>query len=150
MAFPASQQTLAEALSIASAIATKAKGQVQALRNASAAGLTGRHAYLSLQARLSEAIVRWAELAATPGLGPYAQAQYGNASLDIAAEFTAMRNAAIVLRDWVHNNFPKDSGTGAALVYSYTQDGTPTELTFTSAQTAGFRTQADAFISTVA
>jgi hypothetical protein len=106
-------------------------------------------AYLTLQARLSEAIVRWGELAIVPGLAAYAQAQYGNPSLDIAAEFTAMRNAAITLRDWIFNNFPRDAGTGAALVSTYAQDGTASELTFTSAQTAGFRTVADSFTNTV-
>lgn len=149
MSFPASQNTLASALAEASSIATRLKFLASSLRAASAAGVTGRTAYLNLQARLAEGITKWASLAATPGLAAYAQAQYGNPGLDIAAEFTTMRNAAITLRDWVHTNFPKDAGSGAALVYTYTQDGVPTELTFTSAVTAGFRTQADAFTATI-
>lgn len=149
MSFPASQDTLAGALSDASSVANRLKFLAQQLRDASAAGATGRAAYLNLQARLSEGITRWATLAAVPGLAAYAQAQYGNASLDIAAEFTAMRNAAITLRDWIHTNFPKDAGSGAALVYTYTQQGVPSELTFSIGQTAGFRTQADAFAATV-
>jgi hypothetical protein len=150
MAFPASQNTLAQALSLASTLGTKLKSQTQLLRAASAAGPTGRMAYITLQARLHEAITTWATLASTPGIGAYAQEQYGNGTLDIAAEFTAMRNAAITLRDWIGANFPKDATSGAWLVHSYdTTSAVPTELTFTSAVTAQFRTNADAFTATV-
>lgn len=149
MAYPASQQTLANSLDTASAIANKLKSFIQQMRTASAAGPTGRQGYLTLQARLSEALTSWQQISGVSGIGAYAQAQYGNGSLDIAAEFTAMRNAATALRDWINTNFPRDAGTGAVLVHTYTLAGVPTELTFTTAQTAGFRTAADAFTATV-
>jgi len=149
MAFPASQGTLASSLQEASNIAVRLKGLAQQVRTASAAGDTGRSIYLTLQARLAEGAARWAQIGAVPGIAAYAQEQYGNGSLDVVAEFTTMRNAVLALRDWIFNNFPKDGGSSAALVFVYNVDGVPSELTFTSVQTIQFRVEADAFIATV-
>jgi len=84
-----------------------------------------------------------------PGLAEYAKTQYDDAALDIAAEYTAMRDAAIALRDWIHTNMPADAGSGAVLLESLNADGSLSPLTVSSAASAGFRTEADAFIATI-
>ena len=148
MTFPANTLSLATALSRATTHARRTKDSVTSLRNASAAGPTGRRIYLELQKQLDTAINEWATLMSIPGLAAYAQNEYG-AGLNIATEFVAMRNAAITLRDWINSNFPRDAGTGAVLIYTVNSNGDFTELTLTSAQTAGFRTQCDAYIATI-
>lgn len=148
MAFPASQQTLAAGLAEASQIASGLKSGVQRLRDQSAVGATSRAAYLGLLAQLGNAVNRWVVIAAIPGMGAYAQSQYGNAALNIGAEFTAMRNAAVALQNWIFTNFPKDAG-GAVLLTTVDVNGVQTSLEFTSQQVSGFRTQADAFVATI-
>lgn len=150
MAWPASSQNLAEGFALVNATANKLKQRVQALSTASGAGPTSRQQYLDLQRSLDEAITRWSQVGALPGIVEYARAQLDNPTLDVVAEFTTMRDAAIALRDWINTNFPRDATSQAVLVYAYNAAGIPTELTFTSGQTATFRAQANAFTATVA
>src|SRR5690349_14140460 len=102
MAFPASRQTLSNALASASALAVSVKTEVQFLRDRSALGSTGRESYLRLQRTLSAAVTSWDAYLLVPGIAAYAQSQYGDVSIDIAAEFSAMRSAALTLRNWIH------------------------------------------------
>jgi hypothetical protein len=151
MAFPASTARLAHALENAYATALRIKQQTQQLRTLSAAGPTERRAYIALAQQLHGAITTWGTVAALPGIAAYAQAQWGSDQIDVAAEFAAMRAAAVTLRDWILSVFPRDAGTGAFLVSSYdTVTGAETPLTFTAAQTATFRTNADALIGAIA
>jgi hypothetical protein len=148
MPFPASQQTLKAGLDSAIATAASLQQFVSNARNASAAGNVGRFSILNLSRQLGDGVTSWNAIAALPGIVAYGQAQYGSA-LDIAGEFTAMVNAAAALRDWIIANFPKDVGSGAVLVYTVNASGQLTELQFTSAQLAPFRTQADTFLATI-
>lgn len=147
MAFPASQQRLADALAVISSGALALKNQVQRLRDDSAAGDTNRDRYVGLMRAITDNTTRWQQAAGVGGLAEYAQDQYDNVSLDVAAEYLAMRTAALALRDWIFANIPMSGQT--PLTYNLLSDGTQVPLTFTSAQTAGFRTEADAFIGTV-
>jgi len=149
MAFPASAVTKAEAWDDIRHAANRIKGVTQNLRNASAAGATGRTSYVSLQKRLDDTVERWNVLAATPQLQAYARDQIEDPTLDLAAEYVAMRDAATALRDWIFANIPTDAATGAVLLRVIDATGESVELTFTSAQASGFRTQADAFLATI-
>ena len=149
MAFPASTLTLKNGLDSALGAATKIKTYVTNARNASAQGPVGRGVILNLARLLSDAIANFDSVAAIPGIGAYAQAQFADSNLDVVAEFTTMRNAATALRDWIVSNFPTDTNSGAVLVYTLDANGTLTELTFTTTQLATFRTQADAFTATI-
>lgn len=151
MAFPASTQRLSQALDGVSGAALRIKQQTQQLRTLSAAGPTDRRAYIALAQQLHATITAWAAAASLPGLPAYAQAQWGSDQIDVSAEFTAMRNAAVALRDWILSVFPKDAGTGAFLVSSYDAvTAAETPLTFTAAKTATFRTHADALTGAIA
>ena len=50
-------------------------------------------------------------LAATPGLATYAKEQFGSDTYDIVAEFTAMRNAMIAIRNWIASALPSTAIT---------------------------------------
>lgn len=150
MAYPATTQSLQDAIALADANANKVKTFTQSLRNASAAGPVGRQGVIELVGVLTRAITAWNGVAARPGIAAYAQAQKGNGSLDVAAEFTAMVTQATSLRDWIVNNFPRDAASQAALIWVYDANGNPQELTFTTLDLAQFRTRADAVIATIA
>jgi len=124
------------------------KSRVQTLRDRSASGPVNREDVVELMRTLASTLVGWAETKALAGIGPYAQDQLGDSSLDVGAEFTAMETEATSLRDWIFTNFPKDA-SGAWLVREYGSDGSITQLTFTSAQMGGFRTRADSLIATI-
>lgn len=150
MAYPASQQTLSDGFQLANATANRLRGQVLQLRNASESASVSRAAILNLMRLIDEGIDRWAQVAAIPGIVDYARAQFANQSIDVAAEFTTMRNAAIALRDWIDANFPRHAdGSVAVFEQSAGTDFLPVDKTFTSAQLATFRTNADTFIATI-
>ena len=149
MAFPASTITQSTAWASITGAALRIKSQVETLRNLSAAGDTGRTSYVALQRQLDNTVENWNTASAVPGLEAYARDQINDQALNLTAEFIAMRNAALALRDWIFNNIPTDSGSGAALLRTVGADGEMIELTFTTGQTAGFRTQADAFVATI-
>jgi len=147
MTWPANKQTLVQAFTAANRAAIRAKSNTQTISNASAAGSINRDRLIDLQNQLNEAIVLWTQVKALSGIVAYAQDQFDDPALDVAAEFTAMVDAAVDLRDWIFNNFPTNSG--AALIKSLNISGTLTTLEFTTAQLSGFRTEADTFIATI-
>ena len=63
---------------------------------------------------------------------------------------TGSNTAAITLRDWIDTNFPRHTdGSVAVQEWSASTNYIPVDKTFSSAQLATFRTNADAFIATV-
>ena len=149
MAFPASTVSAEQAWDTIRRGAVRLSGTVTALRNASAAGDTEVPRYVQLHRLLVETIDEWDAVSSTPGLQAYARDQIDNQALDLAAEFTAMRNAAIALRDWIFTNLPTDSVTGAVAQYIVDAQSAVTSVTVSTAQTATFRTNADALLTTI-
>lgn len=150
--FPAGTITLQAAWISICEIGLRMRGRVLDLRNASAAADTGRTSYRLLQEQLDDAIDDWAETISNvdvPSLEAFARGQVKDDTLDLQAEYLAMRNAGIALRLKIYDDMPKDPVTGALLLYESNLAGDLIELMFTTAQTAGFRTQADLFIATV-
>lgn len=148
MAFPASLSVLQTEFSQALYTAQALKQNAQGLRNASAAGPVTRGAILELWRQLGAALVIWNRASTTPGMAAYAREQFNNPALDISAEFSAMTAAADGLRAWLDANFPRHA-SGAVLLETVAADGTRSNMTFTTAELAQFRTQADAFIATI-
>ena len=150
MAWPASQKTLRDALDSTNNVANRVKSEVLALRNLSAAGPVVRNRFRALQLSLDRAIDTWDENAALPGIVAYARAQFDLPLLDVPAEFNTMRAGAVALRDWIHANYSTDTpGSGADLSHTTDAEGNKVDLTFSSAQLAGFRVEADAFLATI-
>ena len=149
MAFPASQTKVKKALDDISSTALRIKGIVQSVRDESNAGDTPRMRFVACQRQVQIALDIWATAVAVPGLPQYAKDQYDDQTLDIVAEYNAMKAAAEAVRDWVFNNMPTDAGSGAALLEVYDQGGNPTNIMTTTGQSAGFRTAADTFLATI-
>ena len=147
--FPAGTITTQEAWTNLCAIALRMRKRTVTLRDASAAGETGRTSYPLLQQQLDDALEKWAELVTTPGLEDYARGQINTPQLDLGVEYTTMRNGAATLKNWIFANAARDPVSGADLEKTTDEAGDSTELTYTTAQTVGFRTEADAFIATI-
>ena len=90
----------------------------------------------------------FAQVAAIPGIAAYAQAQFNDATYDVATEFTNMVNTINAVVSWVVTNFPKDTG-GFAQAYTIAADGSRTPVTFTPAQTAGLTAAINAVIAAI-
>lgn len=149
MALPISQQTLEDAFNSANNLALAFKAEVSRLHDASLAGPTSRRDYVALLRKAAGCIAAWQAAAGLTGIVAYARDQYGNQTLDVVAEYTAMISAVTAIRDSVFSTFPTDAGTGAWLIEQYDQDGLPTSLTFTTAQLATFRTLAQGYLASV-
>ena len=149
MAFPASTITQQEAWDGIRKSASLLKTRVNQLSALSASGDTSRSSYISLLKILDTAIDQWVIFAAVPNLEVYARNQLADQTIDITIEYSAMRAAAISLRDWLFNVLPTDSVTGAILEQTVDVNGTRTELVFTTVQTAQFRTNVTALVVTI-
>lgn len=143
----AAQAVPASQLTLAITTAVQVKSLLETVNADSLAGPIARHRLISVMAELSRAITRFTAVAATPGIVQYAKDQFDDQLYDIGADITAINGAITTLRDWVFSNFPKDAGSGAWLVSSFAQDGAVTELTFSTATLAQYRTNSAAVIA---
>lgn len=139
MSFPASQNPLAIALAQAQATAAALKGQSQSALAQMQAGPVSANLVLQVFLQCFGAKTTLNTLAAVPGLGAYAQAQYNNNTFDIVTEFNNMITLINAVGSWILSNFPTDTG---GFIQKDKIDGTNglTTSTFTTAQTAGLQT----------
>lgn len=148
MAFPATQRSLALALSDARSIAVRVKDVTQTIRDIAASGPVVRERLINHMRALSQAVAQWDQIAAVPGIAQYARDQFDDQTLDIAAEFAAMRAEAVSLRDWIFANFPKQGS--AWLTVSYDVNGTEAKLTIPQASLTEYVARCDALLATIA
>lgn len=128
--------------------ALKIKSYCQALRTAAATGPVQSGQILGVYQGLRQDRAALVAASATPGLAQYAKDQKNNQTLDVVAEFNGMVGAIDQVTAWIDSNFPKDTTTQALLERTLGTEG-PIERTFTTAQTAGLRTQLDSLIATI-
>jgi len=151
MAFPSNtgthKDTLESAWTDARGIAAQVKTLASQLSIASGAGPVLGSQILSFQDFIVSALVRLNQCAAVPGIGPYAQAQVNDNTLDVAASFTAMTTQIGATRDWVIANFPASGGFLQA--ESFNADGTRASRSFSSASLGGLRTQLASLLATI-
>ena len=148
MAYPASIDTLKNTFDTANGNANRLKLVATSLRDRSAAGPVNRVEISKFAAFLRQAVNQWDITRGLTGIVAYAQNEFQDPTLDVAAEFLAMRNAASTLADWIYTNIPTGAG-GAALEVVRNSDGTDTQLTYSSAALTDFRTNVDTFIATI-
>ena len=148
MAYPASRLTMHELLTRANQQANSIKQIAANNRDRMASGPITAEGTLALLDNLMGARSHLANAAARPNIAPYAQTQMGGDQLDVVASFNAMMAALDDAIDWIVTNFPR-SADGALLTEELASDGTRTERTFSTAQTAGLRTALDALIATI-
>lgn len=147
MAFPTSDP-LARALLSAQDAARSLKSLAQDTRALMAAGNTSANLTLQMLDTLVRARGILQAAKNTPGIGAYAQAQYDNVGIDIAAEFTAMVAAIDAAGAQIMSSFPKDAA-GYLLQQQFAVDGTLSVRTFTPAQTATLRARLDDLVATI-
>ena len=148
MAFPASNQNLADAYRLLKGRANDVRSQSVNLRAQSLAGAVGADRILNYAAMLARSKEEMGLLAATPGLATYAQTQENNGSLNITTEYTTMVAQIDATVAWIVANFPQD-GSGFKLAFTMANDGTLVYRTFSTATLAGLRTTLDSLISTI-
>lgn len=144
MPYPASKPLLVDVLRDANTLILELRNGVLTLARLSAIGNIERSKVLTLLADLAKAVRQLQGYAAVDGIGPYAQQQFADPTLDVRAEFLAVRTELVALRDWIAANFPKDAEGNFIW-----RDGDGQPLHFTTEQTAQFRTRAAAFMATI-
>lgn len=115
------------------------------LRDASAAAPTLRRTYGELAeyiAGLRESLTVCRNVA---GANAAAQVFYSNASLDWTAEVDARIGNLNTLQNWITTTFPVNNGFG--LEWQFDANGRRVSGTFSVAQTASFRTQANTLLA---
>lgn len=149
MAFPASQLLLAEGLRSAQRTALQIKAYAVKTNALMSAGPVSANVVLTVMSNMKDAIIEWNAIRQLPGIGQYAKDQFNDQALDVVAEFTTMREAAIDVRDWVINTFPVSDPGGFLERVMLESDGSITTRTFSVLLTEPLRTKLDALILTV-
>lgn len=134
------QQAMSNALWIRSVCTTYA--------NQLAAGSVTSDDVFRIADDLARAISGFQGVAAIPGIGAYAQAQFNDATYDVVPEFNNMVAAIQAALTWIVTNFPKDT-QGFAQAYTLAANGSRTPAAFTSAQTAGLATALQAAAASI-
>jgi hypothetical protein len=153
MAFRASSQIKVDGYSEAKRLAVHGKSFAQAHRDFLAAGNVSANLVIQILQEFKSMIERFTTISAIPGLGAYVQDQEADGAYNVGAEFTAMRNAAIAVRDRIIAEMPKATApagvVGRIAIYTLETDGGMTTAVFTSAQTANLRVDLETFIATI-
>lgn len=131
MAFKASQVPLQRGFETALSVAHQQKGILASWYAQLAGNITGIDA-MNMMANLNRVIPVFQDIASLPNIGPYVQDQFGDANYNVAAEFSAMVNALVAMRNWLQTNIPSNA---VSIV-----NGQLTGATYTPAQTAALRT----------
>jgi len=148
MAFPATNQNLADAYRLLKGRAADVRTQSITLRAASVAGPVAADRILSFAQVLARSKTEMSTLSTTPGLSAYAQAQENNPSLNIATEFGLMIAQIDATVAWIIANFPQDAN-GFKLAFTLAATGVPVYRTFDTPSLATFRTTLDSLIATI-
>jgi hypothetical protein len=151
MALP-NQAPLSEVLKEARQRWTQTRRVAESIRDRSAAGPITGATVLGLMDNLRADLYYFQTVAATPGIGVYAQSQYEGA-YDIGPDFTAFMAALTSTIDWIIAAAPKTAADGNGHEWLVVQRLDPTgariERTFSTVETAGLRTVLDTLIATV-
>lgn len=101
------------------------------------AGNVSANAVIQIMTRMKSVIEEWDKVSSLVGIGDYAKSVENDPAYDVAAEFIAMRSAAVAVRDWVINNFP--SAGGFIQKDTLEADGAITVRPFTPVQTVALQ-----------
>jgi len=78
--------------------------------------------------------------AGTNGLVAYTQAQCGNVSRDVVAEYSACRAQIAAVQSWLVANFPKDA-SGNLVVYGFNGASKFVDIPLSAGELSAFKTQ---------
>lgn len=151
MAFPSStgaKKALANVFVGVQNTAAAIKAKCVDLNTRAAAGSVSAKEFYELSTSLADARDIFTAAQAVPGIGPFAQEQCNDLTLNIATEFTDMTAALDSLRTAIYNQFPKDA-SNYLLCISFDANGRYVYRQLTPAQTATIRTSLTAFMATI-
>lgn len=149
MAFPASANLQSEGLRTALNTARRLKSLCQSRITQMAAGDVSAEVVTGLRDDMINADAVFGDVAGISGIVEYAQSQFDDDQLDIAAEFTAMRTAVQAVRSNIESTFFAD-GDGYLLAWKFNPSGSGlTVRNFTSVQTSTLRTLLAAVVSAI-
>lgn len=143
------QNSLAYALNVVQNYAAQAKDRATSANAVMAAGPVDTLFVFSLLDQLNGLIANLNAVKNTVGLNSYATTNVPGYAGTMTADITATVNAAQACIDWVTANFPKDSTAVFILCFQLNADGTRAPRSFSSAQTAGFRTALQSLLATI-
>jgi len=147
MAFRASNSVPAKQYEKAKSLAWQVR-QLAANRSGSfASGATAAEVLAAVD-NLRSLRIALAQVATTPGIAAYAQAQEDDPAYDVAAEFSALLSAVDEAVSTVVNAVPKD-GNGYLLVNNINPDGTLVPREFSAGALSGVRTALDAIVAAI-
>ncbi len=113
-----------------------------------AANSVSANSIIGIRRKFISAKDEFNRFAAVPGIADYARNQHNDPSYDVIAEYTLMKTAIDGVITWIADNFPADDD-GYILKDQLTPTGTDVRA-FTSAATAGFRTELQSLVDTIA
>lgn len=147
MAWPAFKTTMAQQFAENDEFMLSVRSSVETLSTNSATQDIPRRRFTDLLetlARLSAELQKIIDIGALAVT--YAQEQYSDGTLDVAAEYLAVRNAVDALASWISTAIADNT---PITTYDSATSRVVNEV-YTPSQTAGFRTNAAAFIATIA
>jgi len=148
MAWPASTQTAVDAFEKANRLISQIKQISDETIALTSAGPVTWPAWERVLVFLVGAQDQLAALSSVTGIVPVARDRFGNQSLDVVAEFTAVTSALDACIQWMVNSIP--SSGGYLLVESINTTTKKVEpRSFSSAATAGLRTELTALSNTI-
>lgn len=139
MTYPASTKPMFKAFDELNAAIVMAQVSADDIWTRSATREIKRTEIVQFYTLLDKTVDELQAITSYSGIGAYAQEQFGDPTIDIVAEFTAMRAELIELRDWIASAFPRD-GEGRPVVGN---------LTFTVAQLSSLRPLIADFLATL-
>lgn len=148
MAFPASQQALADGLITIQRVALRHKQFMTQARNQLSTVTVSANQVIQVLTETKSVIEIMERAAAVSGMAQFAKNQFDDQGLDIVAEFQSLRSGLEGVRDWVIGNFPMSPG-GFIEKDTLETDGSITVRQFTPAQTAGLVSVLDTSIATI-
>ena len=141
MAFIASQVSLQRGFEALCSVALQQKSYLTNWNTRLSGNITALDG-LEIISSVNQALAAMDTNAALPGIAAYAQQQFGNDQYDVAAQYTAMKNALIAVRDWLKTNIPSNAVT--------ITNGAQVGATYTPAQTAGLKALVVSAAATIA
>lgn len=146
MAYPTGMLSLT--LEEVDRLATQIKSFAQRQRDVMAAGNVLSERIFDVHIRMKKADESFAAAASVPGIVQYARDQKDDQSLDVTAEFAAMRSAVQSVVSIIETTFPRDASDTYLLAQTWGVSG-PEDREFTPAQTSSIRTQLQGVIDAI-
>lgn len=139
------EQVLVNILSLAQQTKAQASNALQTMQSQSIS-TTFVFRFLDQMGNILSAFTTFA---ATSGLNAYASANLPGYTGTLTTDINNVISAGNACINWVYTNFPRDNTSTWILCYQLNSDGSRSDRTFTSNQTAGLQSLLQTFIASI-